>query len=227
MDLLHALRTNGSVRAFEPDPVDDATLHRILDTARFAPNGGNKQGWHVVVVKNPATRARIQELAQIGWNEYAAQAQAGRRPFAADETGRWPGPGPVDLAAARAGHFPMPLIDAIPNVPVLLIIAADLRALAALDTDLDRVGVTAGGSIYPFTNNLLLAARAEGLGGVLTTFVVREEPAVQELLGLPKYFAVVALVAIGKPVHQNTKLSRKPVEEFATIDRFDGPPLTA
>ena len=227
MDLLHALRTNGSVRAFEPDPVDDATLHRILDTARFAPNGGNKQGWHVVVVKNPATRARIQELAQIGWNEYAAQAQAGRRPFAADETGRWPGPGRVDLAAARAGHFPMPLIDAIPNVPVLLIIAADLRALAALDTDLDRVGVTAGGSIYPFTNNLLLAARAEGLGGVLTTFVVREEPAVQELLGLPKYFAVVALVAIGKPVHQNTKLSRKPVEEFATIDRFDGPPLTA
>ena len=225
MELLHALRTNGSVRAFEPDPVDDATLHRILDTARFAPSGGNKQGWHVVVVKNPSTRARIQELAQLGWNEYAAQAQAGRRPFAADESGRWPGPGPVDLAAARAGHFPMPLIDALPNVPVLLIIAADLRELAALDTDLDRVGVTAGGSIYPFTNNLLLAARAEGLGGVLTTFVVREETAVQELLGLPQYFAVVALIALGKPVHQNTKLSRKPVEEFATIDRFDGPPL--
>ena len=102
MDLVHALRTNGSVRAFEPDPVDDATLHRILDTARFAPNGGNKQGWHVVVVKDAATRTRVQELAQSGWNEYAAQAQAGRRPFAADESGRWPGPGPVDLAGVAA-----------------------------------------------------------------------------------------------------------------------------
>ena len=225
MDLLHALRTNGSVRAFDSDPVDDATLHRVLDTARFAPSGGNKQGWHVIVVKDPATRLRIRDLAQSGWNEYAAQAQAGRRPFAADESGRWPGPGPVDLELARAGHYPMPLIDDIPNVPVLLIIAADLRQLAALDTDLDRVGLVAGASIYPFTNNILLAARAEGLAGVLTTFVVRDEPIVQELLGLPKYFAVAALMALGTPVHQNTKLTRKPVEDFATIDRFDGAPL--
>ena len=225
MDLLHALRTNGSVRAFERDPVDDATLHRILDTARFAPSGGNKQGWHVIVVKDPAIRVRIQELAQSGWNEYAAQAQAGRRPFAADESGRWPGPGPVDLELARAGHYPMPLIDDIPNVPVLLIIAADLRQLAAVDTELERVGLAAGASIYPFTNNILLAARAEGLGGVLTTFVVRQEPIAQELLGLPPYFAIAALITLGTPVHQNTKLSRKPVEGFATIDRFNGAPL--
>jgi nitroreductase len=227
MDLLHVLRTNGSVRTFRSDPVDDATIARILDTARFAPSGGNKQGWHVIVVKDPGTRAQLQELAQIGWNEYVALAQAGQRPFAADESGHWPGPRDVDLAAARSAYAASPMIEAMTTVPVLLVVAADLAQLAAVDTDLDRIGLAAGASVYPFANNVLLAARAEGLGGVLTTFVVREEPTAKELLGLPKRFAIAALIAIGAPEHQNTKLTRRPVEAFATFDRFDGPPLTA
>jgi nitroreductase len=62
MDLDLALRTTASIRAFRPDPVPDAVLHRILERARFAGSGGNRQGWHVVVVRDPAIRRRLREL---------------------------------------------------------------------------------------------------------------------------------------------------------------------
>ena len=220
------MRTSGSVRAFRADEVSDAALVRILDSARFAPSGGNKQGWHVIVLKDPAIRGQIGALARMGWNEYAAMTAAGVRPFAADDTGRWPGPPPgMDLAAESLRDRPWPFMDAIENSPVLLVIAADLRVIAAVDTDLDRVGLAAGASVYPFAHNILLAAREEGLGGVLTTFLVRQEPAAQELLGLPKWMAITSMIALGVPEHQNSKLSRRPVSDFATVDRFDGPPL--
>ena len=225
MDLLATMRSNGSVRGFTDDPVADDTIYRVLDAARFAPSGGNKQGWRVIVVKDPGVRAEIKRLSKTGWNEYAAMSAAGQRAFGADESGRWPGPGSVDLAAARAGSFPFGVIDRLDTVPVMLIVCVDLRVVAAVDTEVDRVGVAAGGSIYPFTQNILLAARTEGLGGVMTTFVVREEPAAQALLGLPKYMAIASLIVLGVPQHQNTKLKRHPVEAFTTIDHLDGPAL--
>lgn len=226
MDLLHVMRTNGSVRAFRNEPVGDDAIARVLDAARFAPSGGNQQGWHVIVLKDRTIRSQVASLARMGWNEYAAMTKAGVRPFAADETGRWPGPPPgMDLAAEALTDRPWPFMDGIENAPVLLVVAVDLRVVASVDTDLDRVGVASGASIYPFTQNILLAARTEGLGGVLTTFLVRRESQAQELLGLPKYMAIASLIALGKPEHQNTKLTRKPVAGFTTIDRFDGPAL--
>ena len=82
-----------------------------------------------------------------------------------------------------------------------------------------------GASIYPFVWNILLAARNEGFGGVPTTFAVAEEDRVQALLGLPKQFAVAAIVPLGKPVRQFTKLRRNPVESFTRLERWDGDPF--
>jgi nitroreductase len=223
MDLLEAMRTNGAVRAFRPDPVDDDTIVRVLDSARFAPSGGNKQGWHVIVLKDPAVRSKIGDLARMGWNEYAAMTAAGARPFAADDTGHWPGPpAGMNLDVERNVQRALPFMDAIENSPALLVVAADLRVIAAVDTELDRIKIAGGASIYPFTQNILLAARAEGLGGVLTTFVIRQEPAAQQVLGLPKWMAIAAVIALGFPEHQNNRLTRRTVTQFATIDRFDG-----
>jgi nitroreductase len=226
MDLVQAITTNGAVRAFQLTSVDDAALARVLDCARFAPSGGNKQGWHVIVVKDPAIRSQIETFSRMGWNEYAALTSAGVRPFAADETGHWPGPPPgVDLAHERLNDRPWPFIDDLANVPVLLVVAVDLRVVAAVDAQADRIGIAGGGSIYPFVQNILLAARSEALAGVMTTFLVRQEPAAQQLLGLPKHMAIAALVALGVPQHQNSKLRRKAVHEFATVDRYDGAPF--
>ena len=114
-------------------------------------------------------------------------------------------------------------MDGLAAVPVLMVVCVDLRVVAAVDVEADRIHIAGGGSIYPFVWNLLLSARAEGLGGVMTTFLVRQEAAARDLLGLPPYVAIASLVAMGHPVHQPTKLSRKPVAEFATLDHYNGP----
>ena len=92
-----------------------------------------------------------------------------------------------------------------------------------MDGGLDRLPVTGGASIYPFCWNLLLSARAHGLGGVMTTFLSRVEPAAARHSGYPEHHALVATIFLGHPVHQPTKLWRHPVESFTTTNRFDGP----
>ena len=109
---------------------------------------------------------------------------------------------------------------------VVVVVCVDLGMVAATDQDLDRIGVVSGASVYPLAWNMLLAARAEGFGGTFTTMAVAEEPRVKELLGIPEQYAVAAVVPLGKPVKQPTKLRRQPVDEFVTWQRFDGEPFT-
>lgn len=82
-----------------------------------------------------------------------------------------------------------------------------------------------GASIYPFAWSLLLAARTEGLAGVMTTVIVQREAEVKDLLEVPDTVSVVGLLALGRPVRQPTRLTRRPVESFATVDRFGGAPF--
>ena len=119
------------------------------------------------------------------------------------------------------------LIDCYTKAPVLLLVAVDMRVVASFDAEIDRVGMISGASIYPFAWNIILAARNEGLGGTLTTFVPADDKAVQKILDLPPYLAPAAAIPIGKPVKQLTKLKRNPVEEFTFIDRLGGQPLKA
>lgn len=218
MELYDVMRTTGAVREFTDEPVPPATLHRILDHARFAPSGGNQQGWHVTIVRDPATRQTLGELSAATWARYLAESAAGYRAYNPIA------PAPADIEVPD--DLPTnPMLDHIQDVPEVLVVSVDLRVLAVLDRDLDRYSVVGGGSIYPFCHNLLLAARNEGLGGVLTTFLVASEAEVAPLLGLPEGHGLVAMICLGTPVHQPTRLTRNPVESFATIDRFHGPPL--
>ena len=219
VDLLATARGTGAVRQFTDDPVTDDALYRVLDTARFAPSGGNRQGWKVVVVRDAESKRQLAELSQVTWNAYRVMVEAGEHPFnTVVPTG-------VDIEAAERVHSDNALLAHIDDVPVVLVVGLDLSVTASMDAGLERVGVVSGASVYPFTWNLILAARAEGLGGVITTFVARKEPEVQALLGLPPHVAVVAMIPLGVPVHQPTKLRRNPVESFATLERYDGEPL--
>jgi len=226
MELNEALRTTGAVREFTEEPVDDATLARILDTARFAPNGGNRQAWQVVVVKDPSIRRGLRDAYLPVWYDYLAISAAGMTPFA-PVTDRAAEQQAVEASAssiaADAAAGPGGFAEHFDEVPVLLAVLADLRSLAAVDRDLDRYTLVGGASIYPFVWSLLLAARAEGLGGVVNTMVIRREPEVRALLGVPDEVAIAAIVAMGHPVHQPTRLRRKAVADFTTVDRFDGP----
>ena len=216
MNLSEALRTTGSTRAFTDDPIDDATVAAVLDDARFAPSGGNRQPWRVAVVKDLAIRRHLADLMTAVWQEYLGEASdPSRAPFAFGRS-----------SGARPVAEPNPLLDDIERVPVVLSIAADLNKIALMDGDAGRPPITGGASIYPFCWSILLAARERGLGGVLTTFLSRAEALAAPSLGLPPDHAIVATIFLGHPVHLNTKLRRQPVSTFATVDRFDGAPLT-
>jgi len=225
MDLIETLRTTGAVREFTAQPIPDEVVARVLDTARFAPSGANAQAWHVVVVKDPETRTRLRDLYLPGWGDYLAMGAAGLRPWApgndraAEQAAVAAAPEGVSTVAAQG------FAADLDRVPVLLMVFADLTKLAAVDRDLDRYSFAGGASIYPFAWNILLAARAEGLGGVLTTMLIRQEDAVKRLLRAPDQWALAAGIALGHPVRQPRRLRRAPVGSFATVDRVDGGPL--
>ena len=219
MDLYQVMRTTSAVRQFTDDPLPDDVLHSILENARFAPSGGNRQGAQIIVVRDLATRQALAELTVPGARRYMAQAAAGEGP--------WNAAAPTSLsedeiAATEVPDFwTTPLLEAA----VVLVVCVDLRLVAALDQELDRVGIVGGASVYPLVWNILLAARNEGFGGTITTMAVAEEPALRELLGIPEPYAVAAVVPLGKPVKQLTRLRRVEVDELTRLEHWQGGPL--
>jgi len=220
MELYDVMRSTPAVREFTDDPLLDDVLARILDNARFAPSGGNRQGVRVIVLRDEDTRAALADLGLPAARRYAAQLANGESPWNPLQ------PPGVDASTIAATEVPAQMSASLREAPVVLVICLDLGVVAATDQDLDRVGVVSGASVYPFVWNVLLAARNEGYGGVLTTMAVAEEPRVKGLLGVPDSYAIAAVVPLGKPARQVTKLRRRPVPEFVTCDRFDGAPFT-
>lgn len=214
MELYEVMRTAFSARQFTDEPVPDEVLLRIIENARFAPSGGNRQGWHIIVVRDAATKSAIGDLAIPAAKQYAAQVQAGENPWNTIV------PTKVDAATIEATVAPAGLVGTYAAAPVVLVVCVDLGVVASVDSELERVGVISGASIYPLVWNILLAARNEGYGGALTTMPIHEEPGLQALLGIPAQVAVAAVLPIGRPVRQLTKLKRKPVGDGMHFERW-------
>lgn len=212
------MRTTFAARHYTDDPLPDDVLFDILDAARFAPSGGNRQGAHVVVVRDDTLKREIAALSKPGARRYLAQRARGENPW----NPLYPSTitdADIDQAAVGADAFVAPLISA----PVVLVVSVDLGVVAATDQDLDRIGIVGGASVYPLVWNILLQARAHGYGGTITSMAAAQEPEVRALFGLPDTHAVAAVLPLGKPVKQLRKLTRQPVAEFVTRERFDGP----
>ena len=204
MDFRETIETTYTCRYYRPDPVPADVLRRVVDAARFAPTGGNRQGVRFLVVQDADTRLALRDLYLPLWEQYAAKAVA--KPGA-------PLPKLIQDADHMARH--------LDQVPVYVVVCAKTGDLMATDRHLDRVSVVAGASIYPSVQNLLLAARTEGLGTALTTLLCAVEPKVKELLGIPEGVATAALIALGYPEKGfPKKLARRPVEEIAYGDRY-------
>ena len=216
MDLYEVMRTTAAVRDFTGDPLPDHVLTRILENARFAPSGGNRQGVQIVVVRDPAVREGLVEITEPGARRYHAQRAAGEAPWSACTRSR------VTEQDVAQTVVPEWVTEPLRRAAVVLVVCVDLRAVAALDKDLDRVGLVAGASVYPLVWNILLAARNEGFGGTITTMAVAEEPALKGLLGVPEPFAVAAVVPLGKPVRQVKRLSRVAVTAMTHLEHWNG-----
>jgi len=216
MELYDVMRTTFAARDFTDDPLPDDVLLRIFDNARFAPSGGNRQGAHITVLRDESVRRQLAQLGKETARRYFAQVKAGENP--------WNPLHPPGMPQEEIDNTEVPdtFTEPIVKSPVVLVVSVDLGAVAAVDQNLDRIGLVGGASVYPLVWNILLAARSEGYGGTITTMAVAEEPQVRELLGLPDTHAIAAVMPMGKPVRQLTKLRRQPVSDFVTRERFDG-----
>jgi len=227
MELIEALRTTPSVRQFTSEAVDDELLFKVLDDARFAPSGGNRQAWHVIVVRDPIVRRAVRDAYLEAWHDYVAHLLAGLIPFSPLASDDDRASALSQLEAAKKLSTPDGFPENLDSVPVMLVVCADLEVLAATDRDLGRYQIAGGASIYPFVWNILLGAREHGLGGVMTTVAMRREQEVRQALKIPVTFALASVMALGYPATHVTKLSRRPVESFTTLDAFDGEPFRA
>jgi len=219
MELFDVMRRTFSAREFTGDPLPDEVLGKIFDHARFASSGGNRQGWRVIVVRDPATKRALADLSGFAAKRYAAQVANGESPWNTIDPPR------VDAATIERTSPPPHLTEPIATAPVVLVICVDLKVVASMDQDLERVGIVSGASIYPFAWNILMAARHEGFAGTITTLATAQEPKIQALLGIPRHVAVCAVMPLGRPVRVLTKLKRKPVAEFTMRERWGGPSL--
>ena len=219
MELYDVMRTTFAARDYTGEPISDAVLYDILENARFAPSGGNRQGNHVIVIRDMKTREALSKLAEPAAKRYIAQQGLGESPWNTIV------PTKVTPELVEKTKPLARLTEPYKTASVVLVFVVDLKLVASTDQFLKRVGVISGASIYPFVWNVLLAARQAGYGGTITTLAAAEEPKVQELLGIPKDHAVCAIVPLGKPVKQLSKLKRNPVEEIAFVERLDGKPF--
>jgi nitroreductase len=208
MPLEEAMLTQRSIRRLLPDPVDDDIVLRCIELALRAPTGSNGQNWEFVVVKDRSIKER---LAQLNRQAVAVYGGIGKRVNRGNEAME------KILAAVdwQAEHFK--------EIPVLAV--ACLRGNHVPFVPLPPMAQSSYyGSIYPSVQNLLLAARAMGLGAALITLPLWSTSAVRRLLGLPLSVMPCCIVPMGWPRGRYGPTTRKPVGEVVHLDRFGNQP---
>ena len=185
LPLLEGIRTARAIRRLRTDPVPRALIRKVCEAGTFAPSGGNRQPVSLVAIRDGATRRALQELYLPFWNEYVAGIEAGTVRLGSRDR----------RVLESADHFARHLAD----IPVFVVVCARLADVHPTDTELDRLSIVGGASIYPAVQNLLLGARDAGLGTALTTLLCAVEPEVKRLLAIPDDVSTAAMVTLGWP----------------------------
>lgn len=221
MDLIDAMRSQPANRFYKPDPVPTEIFHRAVDNARFGPQGGNRQPVRFLIVTDPAKKAQLAEWYWEPWSAYYAAASSDGATITADSGDEKATKAVMTKASMKAAND---FAENFANHPAIIIALADLAETHPTDTDLGRLSIVGGASVYPMVQNLCLALRNEGVATTLTTLLCLFEPQVKELLNIPEELATAAHIVAGYPAKPfPTKLTRLPVEEIAFMDSLDNP----
>lgn len=199
--LFQAIYSTRALRRLKPDPVPDEVLFQLFDAAIRAPSGGNAQDWRFVVVRDPSVKAAIGGWFWEAWQRYQPE-------YAADPTKIDALPRRRRLTMRSTEHLARHVAEA----PVIVAPCGPRGAHS-----------TPGGSIFPAVQNLLLAARTLGLGGVITNFARPHEAELRAMLGMPEEQQIYCLVPLGYPVDRPGPVRRRPVKQVVFIDRWQQP----
>jgi nitroreductase len=214
-DFFDVVDTQRALRRFRPTPVPDEAIHRILAAATRAPSARGAEPWFFVVVRDPQTRARIGAHYRRAWEH-------GERMTAAADADRDVKGRPHYARMMRSARA---LATSLGRVPVLVVCCLDHRQLGPIAGAGGELAspLSAYASILPAVQNLLLAARALGLGTTLTTLHRGFEPELKALLGIPDPVEVVSIVPLGYSADRFGPTRRKRVEEVAFLERWGVP----
>jgi len=199
VDVFEAMGTCRAIRQLKPDPVPEELLERILWAATRAPSPGNSQGWDFDVVDDPSSKATIGAAVRAAM---AKRVAAMPRP---DRTMRLMLDG-----TAR-------LVDTLDQAPVLIFVTGPVIYPPAAPLE-----QFTWSTLYPAAQNILLAARALGLGTTFTTLHMTAEPTVREVLGLPAHIRIAAMIPLGWPDANFGPVQRRPVDDFVHRNRWEG-----
>ncbi|SBS75406.1 Nitroreductase [uncultured Mycobacterium sp.] len=205
MPLLDAMMTQRAIRRVKPDPVDDAIVAKCIELGLRAPTGSNGQNWEFIVVKDQRVKDKLGKRYRQGWSLYGAM---GERMAAGDES---------MLKILRSVKWQ---VEHFSEIPVLVIpcLRGGMR-LPYVPTPF--VGESSFfGSIYPSVQNVLLAARAMGLGASLITMPLWSVTSARRTLGLPLSVTPVCVIPLGWPKGRYGPTTRKPVEDVVHLDSY-------
>ena len=202
MPLEDAMRTQRAIRRLKNDPVDDALLKRLIELALKAPTGSNQQNWEFIVVRDRAVKAQLAKQNRAAFNLYGG---LGRRAAANDPKMLKV----LDAVQWQADHFE--------DIPVIVV--ACLKGGIRLGFP-PMVPSSYYGSIYPSVQNLLLAARAAGLGAALITLPLWSTFRARRILGCPWNVQPCAVIPLGWPLGRYGPTTRRPVEDVVSVDRY-------
>jgi nitroreductase len=201
LSVIEALHSTPSRRYLSTEPIPDDVIRAILDAAVRGPSGANSQLWAWIVVRDPQVKAQIAEWYREGWNAAYGSKRAER-----EAAGTW------DAVSRASGHLAEHLEEApVWIFPVLL---------GPAKSQNPRLGA----SIYGAVQQLMLAARAYGIGSTLTTLYSAHEADVRELLGLPENAITMALIPLGYPNRGRwSEPKRRPLDEVVFWDKYQTP----
>ncbi|MEO6318529.1 MAG: nitroreductase family protein [Acidimicrobiales bacterium] len=207
ISLLEGMATTRAIRRYTDEPIPDDDLASILWHATRAPSGSNRQPFRFVVLRDGPTAFEAKALLGRSFREMWA-AKRGADGYEA-------GSGTDDTSPkARMGRTMQHFVDHFESTPVV-ILPCLIRYRDPHPSE--------GASVYPACQNLLLAARALGYGGVMTTWHASVEHELRNLLGIPDEVAIAATIPLGRPAGRHGPVRRRPLSELIYDDRWDAP----
>ena len=203
-DLFEIIRTTRAMRRLKPDPVPDELIHKILEAGLCAANGGNRQSWRFLVVKDPEIKKAVQVLYQRAFDEVV-----GPRSLKSN-----PPPGSTKERYRRQHAATTYLTEHFHEAPVWIVACME---------ESGNPSRWSGASIYPAVQNMLLTCRALGLGSTLTTRHLLYEKETEAALRLPPGVHSYAILPIGYPMGNFGPVRRGPPEQFVFLDHWGSP----
>ena len=209
--LYEGLISTRAIRRYTKDPVPDDVLRDILFAATRAPSGSNRQPFRLIVLTDGAVAVEAKRMIGTGARKFWEAKRL------ADGYGEGSGTR-VDSPKSRLARTMQHYVDTYESVPVV-ILACFIRYREAAHTD--------GGSVFPACQNLLLAARALGYGGVMTSWQYAVDAELRTLLDIPDEVEIVATITIGRPAGHHGPVRRRPLPELVFGERWGEPPAWA